>query len=455
MGNSNKKAQLMREHQAEMAMIRNKHDENEKKLLIEKLALEHNLEKHKAEIARLAKLDALQYQAEIKNIEAKIRQNDQYHEREKIKNEHNFINEQKSLSNEELKINHIHNENIIKENNRNDNKNTEMKLDHEKEIHKIKNEELDIILKRENEAEKNKQNYENISKNNENNFQCNCMEIKRKGRKDDYEHEENQQNIANNFLLNKIELDNNFVIREKELNNEFIIRQRDLNRKENKDKLEYENRKLELENQKNLDNNKFSLMRDLYDKIYHKKEMEIKNEHDLNIDESKRKTQQLEADIQLAKSQLKYQYDKQILDSELQHKETMTQMENGQVKELEIIKNNHQIIMKKMEMEEKEIEDKRNKETMLLYAQLQRENAMIFSNINKAMNGKDQENNSSNNNGNNIPNGFPMFGMNYMPPYYMNKSPYEFPSYMNMMNNSPFEFSPYMNMMNNYQKPEK
>ena len=92
MGNSNKKAQLMREHEAEMALIRNKHDENEKKLLIEKLALEHNLEKHKAEIARLAKLDALQYQAEIKNIESKIRQNDQYHEREKIKNEYNFIN---------------------------------------------------------------------------------------------------------------------------------------------------------------------------------------------------------------------------------------------------------------------------------------------------------------------------------------------------------------------------
>lgn len=87
MGNSNKQAQLMREHEAEMAMIRNKHDENEKKLLIEKLALEHNLEKHKAEIARLARLDALQYQAEIKKIEAKIRENDQYHEREKITND--------------------------------------------------------------------------------------------------------------------------------------------------------------------------------------------------------------------------------------------------------------------------------------------------------------------------------------------------------------------------------
>ena len=455
MGNSNKKVQLMKECEVKMSMIRNKHDENEKKLLIEKLALEHNLEKHKAEIARLARLDDLQYKAEIKKNEAKIRENDQYHEREKINNEYNFINKQKSLSNEELKINHIHNENILKENNRNDNKNTEMKLDFEKEKYKIKNEEMDIIMKRENEAEKNKQNYENIRKNNENNFQLNCMEIKRKERKDDYEHEENQQNIGNNFLLNKSEIDNNFAIREKELNNEFIIKQRDLNRKENKDKLEYENRKLELENQKNLDNNKFSLMRDLYDKIYHKKELEIKNEHDLNIDESKRKTQKLESDIQLAKTQLQNQYDKQILESKLQHEEKMTQMKNGQDKELEIIRNNQQLIMKKMEMEEKEREDKRNKEAMFLYAQLQRENAMIFSNINKAMNGKDQENNSSNNNGNNIPNGFPMFGMNYMPPYYMNKSPFEFPSYMNMMNNSPFGFSSYMNMMNNYQKPEK
>ena len=454
MGNSNRKAQLMREHEAELALIRNKHDENEKKLLIEKLALEHNLEKHKAEIARLAKLDALQYQAEIKNIESKTRQNDQYHEREKIKNEHNFINEQKSLSNEELKINHIHNENILKENNRNDNKNTQMKNDLEKAIHKLKNEQMDIMMKRENEAEKNRQNYENIRKNNENNFQSNCMEIKRKERKDNFEHEENKQNNDNNFLLNKSEIDNNFVIREKELNNEFIIRQRDLNIKENKDKLEYENRKLELENQKNLDNNKFALIRDLYDKKYHKKEMEIKYEHDLNMEESKKQTLKLESEIQLAKTQLQYQYDKQILESNHQHNEKMTQMKNGQEKELEIINNNYQIIMKKMEMEGKEREDKRNKEAMLLSAQLQRENAMIFSYINKTMSGKGQENNSSNNNGN-IPNGFPMFGMNYMPPYYMNKSSYEFPSYMNMMNNSPFGFPSYMNMMNNYQKPEK
>ena len=42
MGNSNRKLQLMNEHEAEMAMIRNKHDENEKKLLIEELALKYN-----------------------------------------------------------------------------------------------------------------------------------------------------------------------------------------------------------------------------------------------------------------------------------------------------------------------------------------------------------------------------------------------------------------------------
>ena len=78
MGDSNKIVQLMREHEAEMAMISNKFNENLQKLLIENLALEHNLEKHKAEIARLVKLDALQYQAEIKNIESKIKQNAQY-----------------------------------------------------------------------------------------------------------------------------------------------------------------------------------------------------------------------------------------------------------------------------------------------------------------------------------------------------------------------------------------
>ena len=91
MGNSNRKLQLMNEHAAEMEIIRNKH-EAEKKLLIEKLTLQFNLEKYKAEIERLAKLDAYHYDIEKKQLEAKIREKDQFHEREKIKNEYALIN---------------------------------------------------------------------------------------------------------------------------------------------------------------------------------------------------------------------------------------------------------------------------------------------------------------------------------------------------------------------------
>ena len=118
MGNSIQKEQLLKEHEAEMAMIRNKHDENERKLLIEELALKYNLEKFKAEIERLARLDAYHHDIDKRNIEVKKKERDQYHEREETKIKNNFINSQKALSNEELKINHMHNENILKENNR-------------------------------------------------------------------------------------------------------------------------------------------------------------------------------------------------------------------------------------------------------------------------------------------------------------------------------------------------
>ena len=462
MGNSNRKLQLMKEHEAEMAMIRNKHNENERKLLIEELALKYNLEKHKAEIERLARLDAYHYDIEKKKIEADIRKNDQFNEREKTKIKNNFINSQKALSNEELKINHIHNENILKENNRNENKNTEMKLEFEKEKYKIKNQEMDIIMKRENEAEKNRQDYENVRKNNENNFECNIREINRKARKDNFEYEENMQNINNNYLLNKSEIDNKFILRKEELNNEYDIQKSELLRKENKDKLEYENRKTEIENKYRLENNKITLQTALIDKIYHKKEIEIKNQHVLDVEESKRKTQKLESDIDLEKNKQQLQYEAKIIESKNQHEEKMAQMKNGQDKELTIMKNNHELLMKKMEADEKEREFQRNKELMILNAGIQRGNAMMFANINKAnqvMNEKGQENNSSINNGNNmqIPIVFPTFGMNNMGPYYMNNSPFGCPSCMNMnmMNTSPYGFPSYMNMMNNYQKPEK
>ena len=56
------------------------------------------------------------------NLEATIRKNDQLHEREAKRIDNEYKNIQKSLSNKELKYNHINTENMIKEKNRNDNK---------------------------------------------------------------------------------------------------------------------------------------------------------------------------------------------------------------------------------------------------------------------------------------------------------------------------------------------
>ena len=135
------------------------------------------------------------------------------------------------------------------------------------------------------------------------------------------------------------------------------------------------------------------------------------------------------------------------MEIKIQHDEKMTQMKNGQDKEIEIIRNDHEVVMKKMENDEKEREHQRNIENMKVMAELQRQNNMLYLNMMKevkAMNEKGQDNNSSNNNGNNMqfPFTFPMFGMNNMFPNNMNNSAFSFP-FMNM------------NMMNNYQKPEK
>ena len=82
MGNSNEKARLMYEHEEEMAQISNMKDIREKEILLKEKMEQYNLEKHKAEIERLANLDRLHYQAELKQLEAQIRKNDQMHERE-------------------------------------------------------------------------------------------------------------------------------------------------------------------------------------------------------------------------------------------------------------------------------------------------------------------------------------------------------------------------------------
>ena len=105
MGNEEEKIRLANEHCEEMERLRNIRDVNMKKLEVERLAIEYGLEKHKAEIQRLANLDKYHYDAELKRIEAMVKKNNQLHEREKIKINNDFINNQKSLSNDELRIN--------------------------------------------------------------------------------------------------------------------------------------------------------------------------------------------------------------------------------------------------------------------------------------------------------------------------------------------------------------
>ena len=177
MGNNNEKLRLMNEHSEEMEYIRNQHDIKTKELLIQEKALQYGLEKHKAEIERLAQLDKYHYNVEIKKLEAQIRKNDQLHQRETKRIDNEYKNKQKSLYNEELKYNHIHIENMTKEKNRNDNENNKMKLDFEIDCFKERNKELEIRMKMDNEAERNRQIYEINKEKNELNFQIRNKEI--------------------------------------------------------------------------------------------------------------------------------------------------------------------------------------------------------------------------------------------------------------------------------------
>ena len=132
MGNDLEMQDLMNQHYEEMQSINNEHDIKQKQILLNEKIAEYNLEKHRREIERLAKLDRYHFEAEVQKIRAGIRKNDQFHEREsKI-------------------INNVHIENMTKEANRNDNANNKMKLDftiqemdkklyHKRELTKINN----------------------------------------------------------------------------------------------------------------------------------------------------------------------------------------------------------------------------------------------------------------------------------------------------------------------------
>ena len=68
MGSSNEKNRLLYEHQEEMEAIRNEKDIAKQKLLIKEKALQYDLEKHRAEMERLAQLDKYHYNIEMEKV---------------------------------------------------------------------------------------------------------------------------------------------------------------------------------------------------------------------------------------------------------------------------------------------------------------------------------------------------------------------------------------------------
>ena len=97
MGNSNRKLQLMNRHSEEMENLRNIHDENTRKLEIQKKVNEYNYQQYMAEIERLVQLDKYHYDVEKRKLEAQVRVNDQMQEREKMMV--NFTEEKKKIIN--------------------------------------------------------------------------------------------------------------------------------------------------------------------------------------------------------------------------------------------------------------------------------------------------------------------------------------------------------------------
>ena len=116
MGNSGEK--LKYEHIEALELIRNTHDIKKQKILTEENIHKFGLEKHRIEIERLINLDNHHYDIEKRQIEAMIRKSDQFHEREKIKIDNDYKNNQKALDNQKYNIKCRFEENRIKEMNK-------------------------------------------------------------------------------------------------------------------------------------------------------------------------------------------------------------------------------------------------------------------------------------------------------------------------------------------------
>ena len=434
MGNSNEKARLMYEHEEEMAQISNMKDIREKEILLKEKMEQYNLEKHKAEIERLANLDRLHYQAELKQLEAQIRKNDQMHERELQKIKNDFLNNQKALDNDRQKINNIHEENLLLINNRHNIEENKLKLDFQLGITQLKNQELEIRLNAQNEKDKNDQIYQLNKYKLQSNHEMKCIELNNIAKQNNEKHQENLIQLNNKHIENLKEIVNRDINEKKKLDYDREIKMSEIDRKKKRDTEKFEIKMVQIKRQMEKENNQYKFESKKMEKTYDNQMLKEKQHHELVLKESEKQTKILED----------------------QGKERIMKLENERVKletekELEKIKiqNEYELKKKQMENEEKDKEEEREirrqqrqREDALFYKQLEAQTANINIQIYKAFNSinqKGQENSKENSNLNNFP------------------IPFINQSFNNMgmgMNNSEFGFSfnNMMNMMNNNNK---
>lgn len=229
MGNSNEELRLNHEHIEAMELLRNTRDIKKQKILLQEKMQEFGLQKHSKEIERLMNLDNYHYQNEKRQIEAMIRKNDQFHEREKDKIYYDYQNNQKALDNQRHKIDRIFEENKIKEMNKYNYKNNELKAEFELRGNKLKGEIDDNHMKRTNEAQRDQQKYNIIRGRDEDKNQQELRKIENVRKKDSEVHEENMKKIDADSQKCENKSRRIHERRMKKLNNDLLIGQQKFN----------------------------------------------------------------------------------------------------------------------------------------------------------------------------------------------------------------------------------
>ena len=258
MGNKVEEQREINRHSEELENLRRIKDKDKQEALLKEKIAKYHLEENTEKIRRLVNLDKLQFQKAMKELNVQQRKNDQFDERETKKINNDFINRQKELSNDELEINNNHIENIrkldddkeintIKEINRNMNENNKMRINFEIQKNKLKNDELDITLLRENQKLKIEREADNRTKELNQNYETNMEEIYRKRRKDQQDYilekeriykndQREQEKIKKNYLIQKEKINKNYEYKMKKQNDNFILENKKIEKKAEEEK---------------------------------------------------------------------------------------------------------------------------------------------------------------------------------------------------------------------------